>query len=133
MSNTNGGCGGCGGCGGSCGSCGGCGGCGTNELILSPKEVELLMRFGEIPFYPVVRSLRTDTAVILDEALSGSEYADALKTLELRGLVSVDCRIPLSGCDYSGYGPEYDHGSAALTAAGQRITEQIEILGVEMK
>lgn len=121
MANNNGCCG---------GSCGSCGGCGSSQLILSETEFELLTRFGEIPFYPIVRNLRTDTTEILDDRLSGKEYADALKALEFRGLVSVDCRIPLSGCDYSGYGIEYDHGSAALTASGQRMVEQLELFGI---
>ncbi|MBE6992625.1 MAG: hypothetical protein E7430_08640 [Ruminococcaceae bacterium] len=113
------------------GSCGSCSGCGTNELILTEKELDLLTHFGEIPFYPIVRNLRTDTTEILDSELSGKEYADALAALEFRGLVSIDNRIPLSGCDYSGYGIEYDHGSAALTAAGQRLVEQLELFGIE--
>ena len=113
-------------CGGSCGSCGGC-----SELILTEKELELLERFGEIPFYPIVRNLRTDTTEILDGELSGKEYSAALTALEFRGLVRIDNRMPLSGCDYSGYGIEYDHGSAALTAAGQRMVERLELFGVE--
>lgn len=116
-------------CNSSCSSCGSCGGCGS-ELILSEKELELLMRFGEIPFYPIVRSLRTDETEILDPLLSGKEYSAALAILAFRGLVSIDNRIPLSGCDYSGYGSEYDHGSAALTATGQRMVEQLDLFGI---
>lgn len=113
------------------GSWGSCSGCEANELILTKKELELLERFGEIPFYPIVRNLRTDTTEILDNELCGQEYAAALASLEFRGLVTIDNRIPLSGCSYSGYGIEYDHGSAALTAVGQRMVEQLELFGIE--
>ena len=107
------------GCGANCGGggCGGgCGGCGR-ELWLTEGEVALLMRFAQIPIY-------------LEEG-DASLYSGLLQSLALKGLITIDYHIPLSGFDYAAYEGYPCRGSMALTAEGQRAVELLEIQGAE--
>ena len=121
---------GCGenGCSGGC-----CGGCrGGREIWVTPGEMALLERFAQLAFLPVARRWDSEEPMYLED---GAENADAnselLKALCLKGLISIDYDMPLSGFDYAVYEGYPCRGSMALTAEGQRVIEQLEIQGVE--
>ena len=121
---------GCGenGCSGGC-----CGGCrGGREIWVTPGEMALLERFAQLAFLPVARRWDSEEPRYLED---GAENADAnselLKALCLKGLISIDYDMPLSGFDYAAYEGYPCRGSMALTAEGQRVIEQLEIQGVE--
>jgi len=120
---------GCGeGCGDRCGGC--CGGCGR-ELVLTPGEAAMLRRFAEIPFLPVARRRDGEEPVYLEEReRSAEEYSEILSWLALKGLISLDYDLPLSNFDYAAYAPYPIRGSMALTAAGQRAVELLELQGM---
>ncbi len=120
------------GCGANCGGggcCGGCGGCGR-ELWLTEGEVAFLMRFAQIPFLPVARRWDSETPIYLEEG-DASLYSGLLQSLALKGLITIDYHIPLSGFDYAAYEGYPCRGSMALTAEGQRAVELLEIQGAE--
>ena len=121
---------GCGnGCGNGCGSC--CGGCGR-ELVLTPGEVAMLRRFAEIPFLPVARRRDAETPVYLEEReRTIEEYSEILSWLSLKGLISLDYDLPLSNFGYEAYAAYPVQGSMALTVAGQRAVELLEVQGTE--
>lgn len=113
------------GCGNCCGSCGSCG-----EMILSPGEVDMLRKLGQIPFLPAVRRVDDPTPYYLeDDDYSKKEYSLILQCLEKRRLIDLDFRKPLSG-DYRNAEPNHLKGSFALTERGQQVLELIEIHGV---
>ena len=113
------------GCGNCCGSCGSCG-----EMVLSPGEVEMLQKLGQIPFLPVVRRREDPTPYYLeDDDNSAEEYSLILQCLEKRQLISIDFDKPLSGT-YRNAEAYHLRGSVALTARGQQVLELIEIHGV---
>lgn len=120
---------GCGeGCGDRCGGC--CGGCGR-ELVLTPGEAAMLRRFAEIPFLPVARRRDGEEPVYLEEReRPAEEYSEILSWLALKGLISLDYDLPLSNFDYAAYGAYPVRGSMALTAAGQRAVELLELQGM---
>ena len=113
---------GCAGCAsaGSCAQCGGCGG----VLYLTAEELAVLERFAQIPFWPLTRS--GGEAVCPDEPdLRGP----VLESLAFKGLIRLDDRLPLGNFTYP---PDAAvRGSMALTAAGQRAAELLEIQGAE--
>ena len=122
----------CGGsnCAGGC--CGSCGSCGGRELWLTPGEVVLLKRFGELAFLPVARRWDSETPYCLEGGKEqAAKVSDLLKSMEFKGLISIDYDMPLSGFDYAAYEGYPCRGSMALTAEGQRVIEQLEIQGVE--
>lgn len=113
------------GCGNCCGSCGSCG-----EMVLSPGEVEMLRKLGQIPFLPALRRRDDPTPYYWeDDDCSAEEYSLILQCLEKRGLISLDFDKPLSG-PYRNAEPCHLRGSFALTARGQQVLELIEIHGV---
>ncbi len=120
---------------GSCGSCGSCGGCEKGcdrSLELTQGEIEILHTLGQIPFLPVARNANSDQPYYLeDERHTAQEYSLILQHLEQKGLISLDFDKPLSGFDESRYRRFSLLGSMALTARGQRVLEQIELIGVE--
>lgn len=109
-----------------CSSCGGCGGC-RSEYSLTEGEIAILNELAEIPFLPIARKHDGETPVYLS---GGREISDDLMWLKLKGLISLDYDIPLSGCDYADYAKFPVKGSMALTAAGQSVVEALEIQGV---
>ncbi len=115
-------CGAC--CGGSCTGCGG-------ALQLTQGEIDLLMCFAQIPFLPVARQADSGLPVCLENEVSGPETAEILQALQQKGLIRLDYDLPLLNFDYSAYEHYPVRGSMALTAAGQRIIEQLEIQGIE--
>lgn len=119
---------GCGGnCGNGCGSC--CGGCGR-ELVLTPGEIAMLRRLAEIPFLPVARRRDGEEPVYLEERERTPEaYGEILSWLSLKGLISLDYDLPLSNFDYAAYAAYPVQGSMALTAAGQRAVELLDLQG----
>ena len=109
------------GCNGDCVACSGCG----RELELTWKEIDLLLRLGQIPFLPVVRK-GEDPAPIYPGQKS-EEMSLALQCLEKKGLITLDYDQPIRGYDY----PDYPiRGSFALTERGQQALELMEYQGI---
>lgn len=116
-------CGAC--CGGSCGGCGG-------ELQLTQAEIDVLMGFAQIPFFPVARAAGSDRPVCLEFAGYPAEVlGDVLSALQGKRLIRLDYDLPLANCDYGAYRAYPIRGSMALTAAGQDVVELLEIRGIE--
>ena len=113
-----------------CNHCHSCGGCG--EFVLHPGEVAILRKLHQIPFLPVGRETASDRPIYLEDSdYSVSEYGDILLCLEKRGLICLDYTQPLSGSDLSAYASCSQCGSFALTAKGQSVAEQLELLGIQ--
>lgn len=126
---------GCNGCGGDCASCGGncpsCGGCG-GALFLTPGEIAMLRRLGQIPFLPIARRIDTVDPVYLEDTdKSVTEYGLILMCLEKKGLISLDFDRPLAGFDDSAYAAYPIRGSMALTARGQSVLDLLELQGAQ--
>ena len=118
----------CNSCGGNCAACSGC----ARELVLSPKEIELLRQLGQIPFLPVARKMGDLDPVYLEEQdLSVEEYSLILQCMEKKGLISLDFDKPLKAFDDSAYAAYPIRGSMALTQRGQSVLELIELQGVQ--
>ena len=115
----------------SCEHCqGSCGGCGA--LVLTEAELELLRRFGQTPFLPAAWAYDMKTPVYLeDQSRIREAYSAAIQGLAGKGLIRLDCDIPLANFRYDAYGAYPLHGSMALTGRGQDVLEQIEIQGIE--
>ena len=115
-----------------CGKCcgGSCGGCGTIEL--TQAEIGLLLRFAVLPFFPVVSSSSGGKAVLAEPGASdNAELSDCIVTLASKGLIQLDCDIPLSNYDYSGFEEYPVRGSMALTFLGQAAIDQLYGMGYE--
>ena len=116
------------GCNGNCASCGGC----ARELVLTPWEVEMLQKLGQIPFLPVARKMGDlDPVYLEDSDHSREEYTLILQLLEKKGLISLDFAEKIKGFDDSAYAAYPIRGSFALTARGQRVVELLEMQGLE--
>ena len=114
-------------CNGNCASCGGC----ARELVLTPWEVEMLQKLGQIPFLPVARKMGDLEPVYLeDEDHSREEYSLILQCLEKKNLISLDFAEKMKNFDDSAYGAYPIRGSMALTARGQQVLEMIEVQGI---
>ena len=112
------------------GNCAGCGGC-ARELVLTPWEVEMLRKLGQIPFLPVARKMGDFEPVYLEDAdHSVEEYSLILQTLEKKGLISLDFSMKMKGFDDSAYAAYPIRGSMALTARGQQVLELMEWQGI---
>lgn len=115
------------GCNGNCGSCGGC----AKELTLTPQEIMMLKKLGQIPFLPVARKASDMIPVYLeDEDCTTEEYSLVLQLLERKALISIDYRSPLKGMDMQAYKGYPVHGSFALTERGQIVLDMLEIQGI---
>ena len=115
------------GCNGNCGSCGGC----AKELVITPWEVEMLRKLGQIPFLPVARKMGDLEPVYLeDQDHSVGEYSLILQTLEKKGLISLDFAEKIKGFDDAAYASYPIRGSMALTQRGQQVLELMEIQGI---
>lgn len=120
-------------CGSKCSSCSGCcgGGCG-GELFLTQTELELLGRFAQIPFLPVgSKGDREEPLYREEDKYTPAEYTQTLLWLKLKGLITIDYDLPLTGFDYANYADCRLKGSMALTAAGQRAIDLLEIQGMD--
>ncbi len=116
------------GCNGNCSSCGGC----AKELTLTPQELLVLHKLGQIPFLPVARRSDDMTPVYLeDNDCTREEYSLVLQLLERKALISIDYRAPLKGMDMSAYKGFPVHGSFALTERGQSVLDMLEIQGIQ--
>ena len=112
------------------GNCAGCGGC-AKELVITPWEIEMLQKLGQIPFLPVARKMGDLEPVYLEDGEhTPGEYSLILQTLEKKGLISLDFGEKLKGFDDSAYGDYPIRGSMALTARGQQVLELMEIQGI---
>ena len=115
------------GCNGNCGSCGGC----AKELVITPWEIEMLKKLGQIPFLPVARKMGDLEPVYLeDNDHTREEYSLILQTLEKKGLISLDFAVKIRGFDDSAYSSYPIRGSMALTQRGQQVLEMMEIQGL---
>ena len=118
-------------CGSKCDGCTGCcgGGCGS-ELYLTPEEVALLGRFAQTPFLPVASRGDREEPVCREEGRE--EKPETLLWLKLKGLITLDYDLPLTGFDYeTRYTDCRLRGSMALTCRGQEAVDFLEIQGVE--
>ena len=114
-------------CNGNCGSCGGC----ARELVITPWELEMLQKLGQIPFLPVARKMGDLEPVYLEDGEhSVQEYSLILQCLEKKGLISLDFAVKLKGFDDSAYASYPIRGSMALTARGQQVLEMMELQGI---
>ena len=115
------------GCNGNCGSCGGC----AKELVVTPWEIDMLQKLGQIPFLPVARKMGDLEPVYLeDRDHTVEEYALLLQTMEKKGLISLDFSEKIRGFDDRAYEAYPIRGSMALTRRGQQVLELLEIQGV---
>ena len=114
-------------CNGNCASCGGC----ARELVLTPWEVEMLRKLGQIPFLPVARKMGDlDPVYLEDNDHSVEEYSLILQTMEKKGLISLDFAQKIKGFDDTAYAAYPIRGSMTLTARGQQVLELIEWQGI---
>lgn len=116
------GCGAC--CGGACSGCGG-------TLQLTQGEIDFLMCFAQIPFLPVARRSDSEQPIYLeDDAPAEGNVGEVILALRQKALIRLDYDMPLSNFDYESYRAYPHWGSMALTAEGQRVVEQLELLGI---
>ena len=116
------------GCNGNCGSCGGC----AKELVITPWEIEMLNKLGQIPFLPVARKMGDLEPVYLEDQEETKEtYSLILQILEKKGLISLDYDKPLKGFDDSAYSAYPIRGSMALTERGHTVLDLMERQGVQ--
>jgi hypothetical protein len=116
------------GCGGNCANCGGC----ARELVITPWEIEMLQKLGQIPFLPVARKMGDMEPVYLeDRDHTVEEYSLILQTMEKKGLISLDFAVKIKGFDDSAYGAYPIRGSMALTNRGQQVLEMLELQGIQ--
>ena len=114
-------------CSGNCGSCGGC----AKELVLTQSEIAMLIKLGQIPFWPVARKADDMTPIFLEDTdYAPEEYSLILQLLEKKGLIDLDYSKPLTGFSMEAYNGYPVHGSIALTARGQRVVELLAVQGV---
>lgn len=112
-------------------NCGACSGCAA-VLELTQGEIDLLGTLAQIPFLPVARRADDMVPVYLEETdRSREEYSLILQCLEKKGLIDLDYRAPLAGCDWSAYRGFPVHGTVSLTARGQTVVEMLEVQGIE--
>lgn len=110
------------------GNCGGCGG----ALILSPGEIALLKKLGQIPFLPVARTAADAAPIYLEDTdRPAEEYSLILQCLEKRGLISLDYEMPIKNLRSDAYRSYPICGSFALTARGQQVLEAMELQGLD--
>ena len=115
------------GCGGNCANCGGC----ARELVITPWEVEVLEKLGQIPFLPVARKMGDmDPVYLEDRDHTVEEYSLILQTMEKKGLISLDFSMKLRGFDDAAYAAYPIRGSMALTQRGQQVVEMLERQGL---
>ena len=110
-----------------CDRCAGCAGCQQNTA-LNPLEYALLDVFSVTPFLPVAIDEQSGRALLLDPELEPSVASLALRLLQRRGYVQVSPDLPLQAASYRGY-EDWKHGSAALTARGQKAIDAMEYGG----
>ena len=106
-----------------CGSCSSCG----SSLVMTPEEISLLETFSELPFQSVLRKPSQELPISPEDPSEGRSYI--LLCLEKKGLVDIDCHLPLKGFDYSSW-PGFLHGSMALTARAQEVLDTIALQGI---
>ena len=112
-----------------CGAC--CGGsCGGQSLVLTEEEFALLRQLATLAFLPVARD-GAGRPVCYEEDCAPEEMTTAIEGLLEQGLIRVDYDIPLVNFNYEAYRAHPDHGSMALTAAGQRAADAPEIKSAE--
>ena len=114
-----------------CGSCEVCGKC-AGSIVLNEGELNMLEKLRQIPFLPVARSASSlDPIYLEDTDCSVEEYTMILRSLDKKGLISIDFDQPLKGAYGKAYAPYLIRGSFALTAKGQAVLDILEIQGTD--
>ena len=99
---------------------------------MTEGELDLLARFAQIPFLPVgSQGDREEPLYREEDKYSPAEYTQTLLWLKLKGLITIDYDLPLKGFDYADYADCRLKGSMALTAAGQRAIELLDVQGMD--
>ena len=119
----------CPGCAVDTGSCGkGCGGCCSANLPLSTEERQLLERFAELPFLPVIWNETEQKFYLMESDLPSEKAESALFLLMKRRYVDIDLTAPLKNYPYGSHS-DCQLGSAALTVSGQDALDDLEYGG----
>ncbi len=119
-------CGNCSGCPVNTGSCGkGCGSCCSANFPLSTEERQLLERFAELPFLPVIWNDAEQRIHLLESGLPEEKAESALFFLLNRRYADIDLTAPLKDYPYGSH-PDCQFGSVALTALGQDALDDLE-------
>lgn len=110
---------------------GGCPSCaqGGCPIRLTQAELDFLVKFAELPFLPLSRSLDGEHPLYLEPGLDPRETTETLEWLHLKGLISLDYDLPLTNFAYTGYEKTPVRGSMALTLRGQEVLDSLEIQG----
>ena len=112
-------------------NCGHCRGC-VGVLELTEGELQMLRTLGQFAFLPIARRADDMVPVYLEERdRPTEEYSLILQVLEQKNLVTLDYDKPLAGFDASIYAVYPVKGSVALTAAGQKVLELLDISGLQ--
>ncbi len=115
---------------GGCESCSGC--AGGTQLVLTPGEIDLLLRLGEFSFLPVCHRQEDRLPVYREEqTYTEAEYAAIINALWQKRLISLDYDLPLANFPYDAYADCPVHGSMALTLRGQAALELLEVQGTD--
>ena len=112
-------------CSGNCSSCGGCG----KELLLTQEELDMLNTLAQVAFLPVARKADDMTPVYL-EADATENSSLVLQVLEKKGLIDIDYRCSLKGCDMGAYGQYPIRGTIGLTERGQTVIDLLDRQGI---
>ena len=107
---------------------GGCSGC-SKALELTPSEIRILQKLGQIPFLPVARTAADPFPIYLCDD-SAEETGFVLQCLEKKGLISIDFDAPIKGFSEEAYSAYPICGSFALTLRGQQVLDLLDIQGV---
>lgn len=113
-----------------CGSCEVCGKC-AGSIVLNAGELNMLEKLRQIPFLPVARSASSlDPIYLEDSDCSVEEYTMILRSLDKKGLISIDFDQPLTHFAGQAYAAYPIRGSFALTARGQEVLDVLEVQGI---
>lgn len=96
-------------------------------MPLSPLEKDLLCQLAVTPFLPVASD--GSFPVCRELEMPSPQAGHLLLKLQQRGLIRIDMDVPLEGFSYEGYDGYSLRGSMALTARGQEVLDDMEILG----
>ena len=113
-----------------CGSCEVCGKC-AGSIVLNEGELNILEKLRQIPFLPVARSADSPDPIYLEDTdCSLEEYTMILRSLDKKGLISIDFDQPLTHFADHAYAAYPIRGSFALTARGQEVLDVLEVQGI---
>ena len=114
-----------------CDSCDHCKKC-SNCLTLNEGELYIMQKLAEIPFLPIAR--KTDSAdpiYLEDQNYPVAEYSLILRSLERKGLITLDFDMPIKNFHSDKYNCYPIWGSFALSARGQHVLELLDLQGIQ--